>query len=155
MSKECSKCRQTKPLDEFPWRDKSNGKKHSRCLACKKIESRSHYLNNKSRYKDQQKVWLEKKREISNLLYCMYLTENPCKDCNESNILVLEPDHVRGEKKLDISDMLKRGYIWKDILVELEKCEIVCANCHRIRTYSRKSNFRNKFLESVEEVRAI
>lgn len=46
-------------------------------------------------------------------------------------------DHVRGEKKYNIGSMVGRGLSPKLIDEEVAKCELVCSNCHRIRTYAR------------------
>ena len=46
-------------------------------------------------------------------------------------------DHVRGEKKLSISTMTMQSFSEKMVREELAKCEVVCANCHAGRTYSR------------------
>ena len=59
-----------------------------------------------------------------------------CVDCGENNHIVLDSDHIK-DKKYNISRMVHDGFSWKAILKEIQKCEVVCANCHRIRTYSR------------------
>lgn len=59
-----------------------------------------------------------------------------CHDCGEKNHIVLDFDHLR-DKKYNISRMIHDGFSWRQIKKEIEKCEIVCANCHRIRTYQR------------------
>jgi hypothetical protein len=46
-------------------------------------------------------------------------------------------DHVRGEKKLNLSQLRNTRLAWSRLLEELEKCELVCSNCHRIRTRLR------------------
>jgi len=38
-------------------------------------------------------------------------------------------------KKYNVSQMLYR-FSWKKIQDEIEKCDLVCANCHRIRTWT-------------------
>ena len=48
-------------------------------------------------------------------------------------------DHVRGEKLFNIGSEARGGVGWERILAEVAKCELVCANCHRIRTYNRMS----------------
>lgn len=61
----------------------------------------------------------------------------PCCDCHKCYLSVaMDLDHVVGEKLLEISNM---GHYprWK-VIEELSKCEVVCANCHRIRTESRR-----------------
>jgi len=59
-----------------------------------------------------------------------------CVDCGESNPIVLDFDHIR-DKKYNISRMIHDGFSWKAIVKEMQKCEVVCANCHRIRTHNR------------------
>ena len=63
----------------------------------------------------------------------------PCTDCG--NVFppeCMDFDHVRGVKKFSISTPSRmRGSTLLDLLEELDKCELVCANCHRIRTRKR------------------
>jgi len=59
-----------------------------------------------------------------------------CVDCGENNHIVLDFDHLK-DKKYNISRMIHDGFSWKAILKEIQKCEVVCANCHRVRTYTR------------------
>lgn len=60
-----------------------------------------------------------------------------CADCSENNPIVLDFDHIR-DKKYNISRMVHDGFSWKAILKEIEKCEVVCSNCHRLRTHYRR-----------------
>ena len=61
----------------------------------------------------------------------------PCADCNEPYpSYVMDLDHVRGVKKFNISSTRNRSY--EDLRNEIAKCDVVCANCHRIRTHNRK-----------------
>lgn len=66
-----------------------------------------------------------------------YLKENPCVDCSVTDFRVLEFDHVRGEKHLSISQMVGSHYSMSSIKLEIEKCDVRCANCHRIKTAER------------------
>jgi hypothetical protein len=59
-----------------------------------------------------------------------------CADCGVSNHIVLDFDHIK-DKKYNVSRMIHDGFVWAAIKKEISKCEIVCANCHRIRTYKR------------------
>ena len=65
----------------------------------------------------------------------LYLLDHPCVDCGEKDPLVLEFDHVRGEKKREVSKLLCNGYAWKTIRAEIKKCVVRCANCHRHKTH--------------------
>lgn len=64
-----------------------------------------------------------------------YLREHPCVDCGETDPVVLEFDHLR-DKKFAISKGLQDRN-WQDVLDEIAKCDVVCANCHRRRTAKR------------------
>ena len=50
----------------------------------------------------------------------------------------LDWDHVRGPKVATIAIMIGRRDPWDAVLAEMAKCEVVCANCHRIRTHDRR-----------------
>lgn len=66
------------------------------------------------------------------------LEEGRCVDCGIEDIRVLTFDHTDPSQKVEsISRMAASGYSWDKFTKELEKCEIVCANCHQIRTGTR------------------
>lgn len=48
-----------------------------------------------------------------------------------------EFDHVSGEKTKNVGTLLARPSLWEQAVAEVEKCELVCANCHRARTAER------------------
>lgn len=73
-----------------------------------------------------------------------YLEKNPCVDCGNDNLVVLDFDHVRGEKVANISKMVSTGRSLSSLLREIEKCEVRCANCHRIVTHQRRQQERTK-----------
>jgi hypothetical protein len=62
--------------------------------------------------------------------------DSGCIDCGENNHIVLDFDHLK-DKKYNISRMIHDGFSWAAIKKEIAKCEVVCANCHRIRTHDR------------------
>lgn len=62
----------------------------------------------------------------------------PCVDCGGAfPWYVMQFDHVRGTKLGDINRLVSMARNESVILAEIEKCEIVCANCHSARTYLR------------------
>lgn len=63
----------------------------------------------------------------------------PCTDCkNVYPTYVMDLDHLPDFKKLDQVGRVGHAYGSKKVLEEISKCEVVCANCHRIRTHKRK-----------------
>lgn len=61
-----------------------------------------------------------------------HLLKNPCIDCGNPDLRVLEFDHVRGKKKYNVADLHRHGSV-AILQKEIAKCEVRCANCHRIR----------------------
>lgn len=66
------------------------------------------------------------------------IKSQPCNDCGESYpYYVMQFDHIGDDKVANVSRLLRtRG--WPAIEAEIAKCEVVCANCHAVRTYVRK-----------------
>jgi hypothetical protein len=59
-----------------------------------------------------------------------------CADCGyAAHPAALQFDHVQGTKQGNVSELIKRS--WAVISEEISKCQIVCANCHAVRTWSR------------------
>ena len=101
--------------------------------------SKRHYEANKDKIKARSYA-RNKTQRLRNREFIRCIKEiSKCIDCGENNPVVLDFDHVKGEKLMNISDMSSRGYSFKSIEKEMEKCEVRCANCHRIITTKRKN----------------
>ena len=92
------------------------------------------YKNKEDLYANQAKI---RQRNFDNLV--QYLSDRSCTDCGISDSRVLEFDHLPEFNKIfDISRAISGSTrSWNSILNEISKCEVVCANCHRIRTMAR------------------
>jgi hypothetical protein len=69
-----------------------------------------------------------------------YKRAQTCKDCGISgarNPEILDFDHI-GTKKFEIGSWAKSALSIESVEKEIKKCEVVCANCHRIRTTRRR-----------------
>lgn len=127
----CAKCQVEKDEEEF---HKKGDKRHFCCKICQNAYTKEHYKNNKQAYlikatKNRKKLADEKR------LLLQKLKAAPCTDCNQSfPYFVMDFDHLR-DKSCNVSEY--RGSTRK-LLKEIEKCELVCANCHRIRTQQRR-----------------
>ena len=132
-------CKTKKILREFDLRKSNKTSRQSHCKKCMREYQRQWYKQNKfryhARYRKNKKQYLAqgKKRYLIRKNYIhQFLEVHPCCDCKNSDIRVLEFDHVRGKKKFDIGSGFYR-HSWATVLKEITKCDIRCANCHRIR----------------------
>lgn len=130
----CKNCKQALNLEMFP----SNGKGgvRSECRICwnnkMRPKSRAHYRANRQYYRNRNAV---ARKEISKFIRSK--KEQPCTDCGqEFPHFVMDFDHV-GDKEFNISSAVRFGKSIDTVTIEIEKCELVCANCHRIRTHAR------------------
>ena len=80
--------------------------------------------------------------------------DNPCTDCGvKYPYYVMDFDHV-GEKKYEINALLKKKS-FKLLREELERCELVCSNCHRIRTFSRQTLLAQEIEQLASNQKAV
>ena len=71
----------------------------------------------------------------------------PCADCKGCYpYYVMDFDHIRGKKLKGISQMGTAGRSL--LLAEIAKCDVVCANCHRIRTFRRIAETAGSLFEA-------
>ena len=69
--------------------------------------------------------------------------DEPCVDCGHKYpACVMDFDHVRGKKLFQISQAI--NVPWDKLLKEMQKCELVCANCHRIREQNKRDKKRKQ-----------
>lgn len=133
----CPRCGTYQPLMEFHWRNRRRGTRQSICRACRKEVSRDWYMRLGDDQRARVKV-LKDAARARNAKLVNGLKDNPCTDCGvKYPPYVMDFDHVRGEKLGDIGDMVGRGTSVANILAEIAKCELVCSNCHRERTFRR------------------
>jgi hypothetical protein len=96
------------------------------------VRNKSYRSRNKAKYNAYMRVWTQKKRQ-----YLYDIKDVPCLDCgNKFHPACMEFDHREDEIKLfnigRLSDWNKNN-----IEAEIAKCDIVCANCHNLRTFNR------------------
>lgn len=127
----CTKCQVERPLAVFP---RKRGTRGTICNECQRTYTRKHYLANKAEYLKRNKIKRERLRQfLRNLKEAA-----PCPDCGvRYPYYVMEFDHQR-DKLFNVGEYAANNNSWRVLKEEIAKCEIVCANCHRLRTYKEE-----------------
>lgn len=129
--KTCSKCQLPKPLSEF--RVTKKGHVHSYCHECQRLYDRERYAAKRDYRKQINQEWKDRQRS---LVYA--LKANPCTDCGTVyHPAAMHFDHLPGSEKVKDVATLMRYASTERLLDEIAKCELVCANCHAVRTWER------------------
>lgn len=133
-TKICTKCEEGKALTDFALSSRSKDGRQQHCRTCNNKAGRKNYLENKDRYyrnaKKRDKEMRERIRELKSV---------PCADCGQKfDAVCMDFDHLPDfEKSHNISYMIRHRMAWEKIEAEIAKCEVVCSNCHRLRTRDR------------------
>jgi hypothetical protein len=111
----------------------NNGRPRYRCKTCMNDQHKDYYEKNRKKRAESIRRKNQKSRDFMDSL-----KDKPCVDCGKSfPPCVMDFDHRdKQQKKKNVGQML--GCSKDRILEEAAKCDIVCANCHRIRTYTKQ-----------------
>lgn len=127
-TKICTLCKQEKSIENF---GRKLNKHQTRCKDCFNLYTRAHYQKNKDYYKEKADRHSSNYR-LRNLQHIIdYLKEHPCIDCGETDPIVLEFDH-RDNKLCAVSSLTEANF--EKLKLEIAKCDVRCANCHRKKT---------------------
>lgn len=128
----CARCQQWKPESEF---HNSRDGEFTYCRECRNAYDRLYYADRGGpARRARRRAWLDEARRWMNSLK----SGIPCVDCGELfPVFVMHWDHLPEFEKLgDIGALIGRRKR-EIVLEELKKCELVCANCHVMRTVNR------------------
>jgi len=134
MEKICVICKDKKELDEF---NKNKSKKdgyNTLCRICSNARSKRYYTENKEHHRAVITARNKINRTKNRARIFEYFKSHPCVDCGNDNPIVLEFDHKDDVDKVSNISEIVRDRKWETIMLEINKCDVRCANCHRIRT---------------------
>lgn len=118
----CRLCKKNKPVSEFTLN-------RTDCKICHREQSKAHYRKNKSKYR----VYQKNRRARVRKFFAEYKASAGCAHCHIDNPVVLEFHHkLPGTKEFQFNDYGRRNISMDRLKLELEKCIVICANCHRI-----------------------
>ena len=142
--KKCGRCGEFKSFDQYNFRDKEHKIMRGICMECENTHKAKWYQKNRKTHIENVGNQRNRRKKDARDFVDSYLASQSCVDCGESNPNVLEFDHIKGRKKSNIGDLVAQGYSIKAIQKEISKCEIRCANCHRIKTAKERGWFRRQ-----------
>ena len=134
MEFRCSTCQELKPTEAFSgsWLRR----KTKVCRDCKAEYNRRWYdANREKQVRCVMRNNERYRRRIADLL--LELKRGPCTDCGSIHPMAMEFDHVWGVKDTIIAYAARRHFSLQRLMAELAKCQLVCSNCHRVRTAGR------------------
>ena len=130
LKKQCSSCKKNKLPKEFsPARLGKDGM-DSRCKECNSARYAAWYkINRKRAIESARRVQRSKRQFVDS-----YKITNGCQSCGfKGHPAALDLHHLNRENKVDGVCRLVQSRSLEVIKMEMEKCEILCANCHRIK----------------------
>ena len=129
--KRCGRCDRLLELERFHrWRDGHQ----SWCKECKRDYAARYYTRNR----EKRIAYNARQRREAAAWYLSLKDARPCTDCGGVyHPAAMQWDHLPGVDKVAHVAELYRGRRDR-VLAEIAKCELVCANCHAVRTYERR-----------------
>jgi hypothetical protein len=104
-------------------------------------KQRSRESNREMLKSDRRKEWTKATLASNNERVNAYKIEKGCMDCGNKHPAVLQLHHRDGIQKGQRRLNQNRKRTWTFVAMELEKCDVLCANCHLMRHYNEKSGF--------------
>lgn len=122
QTKICTKCGRELPLDQFNWRNKAAGTRRADCKEC-------HNGYVKQQYQKRKQIVQELKSNCS------------CAKCGDTRGYVLDYHHIDPNvKDATVARLTSNSTKIETALAEIEKCIVLCANCHREFHYLQQQN---------------
>lgn len=126
-AKRCSKCGDEKPTEAF---NKKGNKTQPWCRECNREKSKEYYNSNRERHKEATTA-RKNRLIVDNLAKFRELKSScRCSLCPEAEPICLDFHHTK-DKEQEIIRAIHRGWSWDRVLLEMKKCVVLCANCHR------------------------
>lgn len=132
--KKCNNCGDDKKLSEFNFKNKERGIYQSNCRLCDKIIRKKSYEKNKKTTYERNK----RNRIKAEKWFYEYKSKLKCNRCPQNHPATLEFHHINPKnKKMSVANMVG-DYTIERIIEEINKCEILCSNCHKIHHFNEK-----------------
>ncbi len=171
-SKKCTRCGIEKPAEKFYKQKGGKFGLRSECKQCTKQDNdknrdkkKQHYIDNTEEVLAKGKLYREnnkdkiskhqKDRYKENKEYIWnFKLQNPCYMCGESHPACLDFHHINVKTKFEaVADLARKNRSLEVIQREIDKCEILCANCHREKHFKDIPIGKNKKLNLIRSIK--
>lgn len=126
----CPNCKIGKPLTEYNKAKKRADGYQGWCRVCTNAKNNWYYANN-PKYKDRIQKNNKESRERNVSWFREYKSNLSCTECGESHPATLDFHHTDPTIKEGDVSALARNNNRAALLAEIEKCIVLCSNCHR------------------------
>lgn len=128
-TKVCSKCKEEKEVSDFNWKQKSKGTRHSKCKPCYNAYNRKYYKG-----RDNTDLIAKSRARQAAIIeqYKEWKSKQCCKVCGEDATECLDLHHRDPtQKEFTPANGCYTTGSWAAWKKEIDKCDVLCANCHR------------------------
>jgi hypothetical protein len=153
--KRCTLCKIVKPIDRFYFSDGKHKYRKSRCKTYDVKRKVKHQQYNKVEYYKKHKLWRDNNRDNVRLScgkaavnHCRILRQNvlesigkgkiECAKCGFNDVRAIQIDHINGGGVAHFKSSISSTSYYSSMLYELEKYQLLCANCNSIKRYENK-----------------
>lgn len=126
--KVCTKCKRELSIEEFRWKNKLKGKKHSQCKECQRQQEKERYQVDIAR--KEKLLDIAQKQKSRNAIFIEQNKQCGCAKCGEKRHYVLDFHHIDPSQKNNTINNLRTCSL-ETLQKEIEKCIVLCSNCHR------------------------
>jgi hypothetical protein len=137
----CTECGEDRDENEFYKRKDRPSGRRSQCKHCDRARLAKWQGANRVAYNKLCMDGRRRARDAQTLLMAEYFKTHPCVDCGVTDPRVLEFDHRDPSTKSFSIGAVKARYTWDRMLEEIAKCDVRCANCHRIRHATERGTY--------------
>lgn len=139
--KTCRRCKTEKDESDFSFKNKSKGILRDLCKSCTKDDDKKYYLKDKRR-ESMRRAKSKSKEKLKDFLDEVK-DKGECEKCGEARHYLLDFHHLTN-KSFTISEAPSKCISLENLKLEVSKCVLLCANCHRELHYFEKLNCNSK-----------
>ncbi len=121
-------------MDEYAYSNKLLKTRQKHCRDCMAKFNKAYYKRHGEKHRETVRQSRITRKVAAREYINEYLSTHPCIDCGESDLVVLQFHHVSGKKRDAVANLARGNHSLDRIKREVNKCVVLCANCHQRRT---------------------